>query len=228
MIRIYQKNFKGTDFTLTEKNEIHYLTSVMRIKKDKELLFFNENVGEYLCRIDSLSRKEIKISVIKKIRNPEKITSLRIAFAPIRSTRLSFLVEKATELGATELFPIITDHTTHRQIKLDRLETIAKEATEQCERLSSPKIYPLQTFDEFFTTEKNIIILDERKNDIPLLSEIKLENNPILFIGPEGGFSKKEFEKIDNLNLKKASLGKQILRAETAVLKTLILIENKL
>ncbi len=223
MIRIYHKNSLEKKLSMTDDN-FHYLSKVMRIKKGFSVLIFNQNDGEFLYKISEISKKEIILTRENKNKDSFDLPQLGLAFAPIRKNRLSFLIEKATELGVTELYPILTDHTQYRELNLDRLEKITIEATEQCGRFSPPKISPILSFDEFLKLNKKFIYLNEKRDEnTPLISK-KLMKKSTILVGPEGGFSEAELEKLNSYkNAIPASLGQLILRTETASLKALSL-----
>ncbi|MBN2676001.1 MAG: 16S rRNA (uracil(1498)-N(3))-methyltransferase [Alphaproteobacteria bacterium] len=224
MIRLYLSSFKGQNFILQDTKDLHYLKTVMRLKKGKQILIFNESAGEYLCEILELERKHISFSALKQTRTYTKTQPLQLAFPLIRPNRLSFLLEKATELGVTDLYPILTDHTTHRDFKEERLETILQEASEQCERLDLPKLHPIEKLDDLLTKEMQFIYFDERSKTT---QNNRANKNAILIVGPEGGFSEREFDLLEkNERATAHSLGTLILRTETACLKALILFSD--
>ncbi|MHA1541305.1 MAG: RsmE family RNA methyltransferase [Alphaproteobacteria bacterium] len=226
MIRIYCKNSLEKRLSMTGDN-FHYLSKVMRIKKGFSVLIFNQNDGEFLYKISEIYKKEIVLTRKSKNKDSFILPQLELAFAPIRKNRLSFLIEKATELGATKLHPVLTDHTQYRELNLERLEKITIEATEQCGRFSPPEISPILSFDEFLKLGKFFIYLNEKRDEnTPLISKELLKNQVVL-VGPEGGFSEAELEMLSND--KKAiptSLGKLILRTETAGIKALSVLNS--
>lgn len=225
MVRIYHKTKLSENIVLKD-DLFHYVANVMRMKIGFTLHLFNENDGEYAYTIENTTRKEAVLKQEKKIAEPFSLPPLRLAFAPIRKNRLSFLIEKATELGVTELIPVITDHTQHRDFKIDRLNAIAVEATEQCERFIPPYIHEPISFKEFIKENNDFIYLDERRDtNIPNLTELKIEKNALVFVGPEGGFSKEEFKQMEKGI--PVTLGKLILRTETAALKALSILSEK-
>ncbi|MBN1783491.1 MAG: 16S rRNA (uracil(1498)-N(3))-methyltransferase [Alphaproteobacteria bacterium] len=225
MIRIYHKESLQKQIILID-DLFHYISNVMRMKVGFTLHLFNETDGEYAYTIEQTTRKEAILKQEKKIAEPFALPPLRLAFAPIRKNRLSFLIEKATELGVTELIPVVTDHTQHRDFSLERLNAIAIEATEQCERFSPPMIKEPISFADFINTEKDFIYLDERRDiKTDSLLTLPLPQNPLLLVGPEGGFSKEEFEHMKTGT--PVSLGKLILRAETASLKALSILSER-
>ncbi len=225
-IRLYSdKNLRISSLLRIENDDFHYIKNVMRLKKDEHFIIFNAKDGEFDCNIIEINKKDLKIQIESQIRTPddENLNDTELIFTPIRHQRQDFLIEKATELGIKTLSPIITKNTAIKDINIERTKIIAKEATEQSRRLSVPQINPLTTFIEkiskFDFKNRTLIYLDERQNLKQDTSDIlkKYKNKPISFlIGPEGGFDETEFEILSKTNSVGITLGKLILRAETA------------
>ena len=117
--------------------QANYLGNVLRMTTGGELLVFDGASGEWLARIADAAKKRMTIAVERRTREPETIPDVWLAFAPVKRTQTDWLVEKATELGAARLIPVMTRRTVAERVKLERLESIAIEAAEQCGR-SSP------------------------------------------------------------------------------------------
>ncbi len=225
-IRVYSnKNLRISSLLRIDDDDFHYLKNVMRLKKDEHFILFNERDGEFDCNIIELNKKDLKIQIETQLRTPDtkKLNDVELIFTPIRHQRQDFLIEKATELGIKTLSPILTKNTSIKDINTERAITIAKEATEQSRRLSIPQINPLIPFTEkiakFDFQNRILIYLDERQNTDQNTVEIlnKYKNKPVSFlIGPEGGFDASEFEILSKTNAVGITLGKLILRAETA------------
>ena len=142
-IRVYSnKNLRTSSLLKIEDEDFHYLKNVMRLKKNENFNIFNEINGEFNCNIIEINKKDLKIQIEEQIHTPaeENLNDTELIFPPIRHQRLDFLIEKATELGITQLSPIITQNTSIKNINTERIFTISKEATEQSRRLSIPKI----------------------------------------------------------------------------------------
>ena len=225
-IRVYSnKNLRLESLLRIENEDFHYIKNVMRLKKDEHFILFNANNGEFECNIIELNKKDLKVQILNQLRSPEteNLPDTELIFPPIRHQRQDFLIEKATELGIKTLSPILTKNTAIKDINIERAQTIAKEATEQCRRLSIPQINSLTSFFEkiskFDFKNRTLIYLDERQNSSQNTIEIlkKYKNTPTSFlIGPEGGFDKSEFEILEKTTAIGITLGKLILRAETA------------
>lgn len=218
---------KGS-LTINSTKEIHYLSKVMRKRIGDQVLIFNNLNGEYLAEIISISNQKILLNLIEKTRDNEQEKEINLIFSPIKQARMMFLLEKATELGATKLIPIETQHSVVDKINLNKYQIYLKEAAEQCGRLSLPKIKNLTKLNSFIKEwdPQNIIILcNEKEENLSFNEYLKLNNlnQPInIMIGPEGGFSKEELKHITSLKfIKSTHLGPKILRAETAALTAL-------
>ena len=122
----------------------HYLINVMRKKIHNTILVFNEVNGEFLAEIQSYNKKLMSVEVVKKIRNPEEKTDVWILFAPVKKTPTEYIIQKATELGVSKILPIVTERTITKSLNLKRFQDIAIEASEQCQRITIPEIFPLQ------------------------------------------------------------------------------------
>lgn len=234
-IRLYleEKLEKGISFTL-DQDRAHYLATVMRLKIGQTLRVFSSQSGEWQAKIHELDRKKALIRIEVQLLSPVQSPFLGLAFPPLRSNRLSFLIEKATELGVTHFYPVITEYTQQKLPDLKRLESLAIEASEQSERLDVPFFAEPQKLSFLLTTleEKRAlnntfpltpIIGDERRQGKPLTTEqAQSWLNPLLIIGPEGGFSPYEFSALESVEgAKRVQLGSLILRAETAALAAL-------
>ena len=225
-IRVYSnKNLRISSLLRIEDDDFHYIKNVMRLKKDEHFILFNATDGEFDCNIIELNKKDLKVQIETQLRTPssENLNDTELIFTPIRHQRQDFLIEKATELGIKTLSPILTKNTSIKDINIERANIIAKEATEQSRRLSIPNITPLTSFNEkiakFDFNNRILIYLDERQNNNQNTVDIlrKYKGKPISFlIGPEGGFDENEFEILSQTPAIGITLGKLILRAETA------------
>ncbi|MHA1558352.1 MAG: RsmE family RNA methyltransferase [Alphaproteobacteria bacterium] len=216
-IRLYIKDSIKKDKISLNQWQSHYLVNVMRCTKNDFICVFNEKDGEWTASLNFLGKK-VSLIVDKHIRKP-KISPVKWLAFPILNTqqRLHFLIEKATELGVTHFQPLITDYTQKKNVNYEKLERIATEAVEQCERFDIPIFFQVAPFDKFLKhlpMDISWFVALERSDGLPLKN---LENEKIgILIGPEGGFSIKEKEKIEPLLT--VNLGNNILRSETAAL----------
>ena len=128
---------------ILEGNQAHYLTTVLRLAVGDRLAMFNRTDGEWLVRITDIAKKKMTVTVVELLRPPSaRGINLIICFAPIKGGRLETIIEKATELGASVLQPVITSRTIVDKVNIERANLIAREAAEQCERVDWPEIRP--------------------------------------------------------------------------------------
>src|SRR5690348_3240885 len=209
---------EGTSVDL-EAAQANYLGNVMRLGVGAELLVFDGISGEWLARIAEAGKKRMTLAVERKTREPESIPDLWLAFAPVKRAQTDWLVEKATELGAARLVPVMTQRTVAERVRLDRLESIAIEAAEQCGRTRVPQIaqpIPLSRLVEELDPARHFYFADETGGE-PLAAAFE-EGPAVILVGPEGGFTDEERAFVRGSGASPVSLGPRILRAETAAL----------
>jgi 16S rRNA (uracil1498-N3)-methyltransferase len=206
-----------------DRNQANYLGNVMRLGEGAELLLFDGQSGEWLARIAEAGKKRMVLAVDRRTREPEGVPDVWLAFAPVKRTQTDWLVEKATELGAARLVPVMTRRTVAERVRLERLEAIAIEAAEQCGRTVLPHIadpLPLATLLERRDPLRTLYFADENGGE-PVASALK-PGPAVILTGPEGGFTDEERSSIrEAANAVPISLGPRILRAETAALAAL-------
>jgi len=200
---------------------------VLRLGRGAAVAGFNAVDGEWLCRISEVGGRRVWLTVERQLRVPEYEPDLWLLFAPIKRARLDWLVEKATELGASALLPVWTARTQSERLNLGRLRTHAVEAAEQSERLSVPELYPPEAFDRVLAawpTGRSLVVCDESGAGEPIgEAATRFAAAPVaLFIGPEGGFDQTELDGLGKLSfVTRIGLGPRVLRAETAALAAL-------
>jgi len=204
-----------------DAGQANYLGNVLRLKHGGELLVFDGASGEWLARIGEVAKKRMILAVDRQTRQPEAVPDVWLAFAPVKRTQTDWLVEKATELGAARLVPVITQRTVVERVKLERLEAIAIEAAEQCGRTLLPEIAEPQALSAFLKLDGRTLYFADEHGGEPVASAFKAGPATIL-TGPEGGFTDEERAAIRAApNAVPISLGPRILRAETAALAAL-------
>jgi 16S rRNA (uracil1498-N3)-methyltransferase len=222
MIRIYlNQELEAGNLLLLDDKIHHYLINVMRSKIGYQILMFNGVDGEFSGIIKEINKKSTSIYIEKKLQEQSFCSDLCLIFAPIKPHRLSFLIEKATELGVTKFIPVITKHTANRDINIDKLLLVAIEASEQSRRLDVPVIEKIQTLDKLLNSwdNKKIILCSEHETSTNIK---EITDAHCLMVGPEGGFSSDEIENlVKHPMIKSCSLGERILRAETASIAAL-------
>jgi 16S rRNA (uracil1498-N3)-methyltransferase len=201
----------------------HYLGNVLRLSEGAELLAFDGSSGEWFARISEAGKKHMALAIERRTREPEAIPDVWLAFAPVKRAPTDWLVEKATELGAAKLIPVMTSRTVAERVKLERLEAIAIEAAEQCGRTRLPEVadpVQLRRFLDARDAMRTLYFADEGGGEPPAAA---IKPGPALILtGPEGGFTHGERAAIRAAdNAVAISLGPRILRAETAALAAL-------
>ncbi|ARN84295.1 RsmE family RNA methyltransferase [Candidatus Nucleicultrix amoebiphila] len=202
-------------------DQYHYVHNVLRLKEGDALRLFNNEHGDWLATILSV-KKQLIVELKTQLRKPSPILPVHLISAPIKKYRLSYLIEKATELGISDLHFVKTDYTNQPTPRLDKLRLTAIEAAEQSERLSVPTLHEQQPIRDFLASwPQNIPVFvgDERRDAPPLVNFISSPPSPAgILIGPEGGFSSEEFDFFQSLPfVTLVKLSSHILRAETAV-----------
>ncbi|HQU03177.1 MAG TPA: 16S rRNA (uracil(1498)-N(3))-methyltransferase, partial [Acidocella sp.] len=202
----------------------HYLAQVMRLGEGDTLLVFDGVHGEWRARVAQLARKLVVLEVLEQTRPPEREPDCWLCFALLKRQKTDLVVEKATELGASVIQPVLTARTQADHVNLDRLRAIAIEAAEQCERLAVPEIMPpmqLPALMAQWPAGRSLFIADERRTARLLRFSSAAS---ALLVGPEGGFTDAELAGIGaHPQVTRVSLGAQILRAETAAIAGLAL-----
>jgi 16S rRNA (uracil1498-N3)-methyltransferase len=206
-----------------DADQANYLGNVLRLKEHAELLLFDGQSGEWLARIAEAGKRRMTLTVERKTREPETIPDIWLAFAPVKRTHTDWLVEKATELGAARLVPIMTHRTIAERVRLERLAAIAIEAAEQCGRTRLPDIsepLPLAHLLQHRDPSRTLYFADEGGGEPA--GHAFTAGPAVILTGPEGGFTNEERELVRSApNSIAISLGPRILRAETAALAAL-------
>ena len=214
-----------------DKDQFHYLANVLRAADGTEVLLFNGRDGEWKACLSYPTRKRLVMTPVEQTRPQPAPADLHYLFAPLKVGRLDYLVQKAVEMGAGLLQPVMTQHVQGKITSLDRLKANVVEAAEQCGILAVPEVaQPKRLADllETWPRDRRIIYCDEGdkgQNPLPLLSAIE-ERKLALLVGPEGGFSEEEQKLLRNLDFVTAiPLGPRILRADTAAVAAMAVIQ---
>lgn len=212
--------------------QAHYLRQVMRLPDGAEMLVFNGRDGEWRARIGASGKRGAVIRPEQQIRPQPETFGPTYAFAPLKQARLDYMVQKAVEMGASRLWPVLTQFTQVNKLNMDRIRANAIEAAEQCGVLALPEISEPVHFDKWLAalpSENTIVFCDEdsaEKSPLEGLQRAQAKQ-PIVLVGPEGGFSEDERRALlARKNVIRLSLGPRILRADTAAVAALALVQS--
>ena len=219
MIRLFINETLGVSKEiLLEEKKAHYLVNVMRLKPEDELLVFNGKDGEYKATLNMLSKKKYVVKLIEQTQEQKNKETCILCPAIIKKENMDLVLQKATELGVTDIYPLLTQRCVVRNFNQQRANLIVEEATEQSERLDCPVVHEPCSLAELFKKlpqDTQILFLSERGSSDDF--SFKNIQKPAFIIGPEGGFTSQEVEFISKQNnVNSLHLGDTILRAETA------------
>ena len=236
--RIFVNKTLSANLLIYVKNkQHHFLKNVLRIKVNDEINVFDSITGEWKSIVIAINRDNTVLrirSIVDKIKSSSDIW---LIFAPIKQHRMSIAIQKATELGVAKIIPCITEFTDIRKINTKNLNDNAIEAAEQCGRLDIPTIenqIELDTLLSNWPKNRKLIYCNERidinQSIIEKLSPYKNSINKwAVLIGPEGGFSNHENKLLsENNDVLSVSLGKKLLRSDTAITVSLFIIQQLL
>ena len=212
-----------------ENKQVHYLINVMRKKIDDSILVFNGVNGEFLAKISEIYKNTIIIDIIKKTRDVQIDNDIWLLFAPVKKSPTEYIVQKATELGVSKIIPVITERTITKNLNLKRMQDIAIESSEQCERITIPEVCAVKKLKDLIPNWDNdriIFFCDEtiRNNDAVKIDFQNLSTKSFgaILVGPEGGFSANETNYLrEKKFIRPIYLGPRILRSDTAVITAL-------
>jgi 16S rRNA (uracil1498-N3)-methyltransferase len=225
-----------------DRGQTNYLINVLRRKTGDPVLVFNGRDGEWRAQLDAVSRKGAALAIGEQTRPQSAPGDLHYLFAPLKQARLDYLVQKAVELGASRLVPVLTRHGQVTRVNIDRIRANTIEAAEQCGILNLPEIatpIALERLLAAWVPERLLVFCDEEapvRDPVAVLEEARNTTPPALgplpitvLVGPEGGFAEDERAGLLKLpNLVRLSLGPRILRADTAAAAVLALVQATL
>jgi 16S rRNA (uracil1498-N3)-methyltransferase len=211
---------------MLDEGQGHYLLHVLRAHAGNRVLLFNGRDGEWLAEIAQAGKRGVTATCLKQTEPQAAVPDIWLVFAPVKKTPSDYLVQKATELGASVLLPVFTRRTIVSRINQERMAANAIEAAEQSGRLSVPEIREGTSLDKLlgaWPKERRLFFCDEGGDARPLAKAARSVSGPAAILtGPEGGFDPAEREMLRALPfVTPVTLGPRILRADTAALAAL-------
>jgi 16S rRNA (uracil1498-N3)-methyltransferase len=216
----------------------NYLRNVMRLKPGDTVLLFNGRDGEWRAALAIEGKRATALTVNEHTREQTPPTDLHYLFAPLKHARLDYMVQKAVEMGASRLQPVLMQHSQALRVNLERMRANAIEAAEQCGVLNVPEVGEPISFERMLATREPsrlLVFCDETaevRDPVASLMAARTGPQPLplaLLIGPEGGFSERERAALTGLpNVVRLALGPRILRADTAAVAALALVGSVL
>ena len=221
----------GRQCALSDR-QLHYLRNVMRCNPGDLVRVFDGTDGEWLARLEEVSKKNVIISFVEKIREQVGVPDIHVLASPVKKEAFDFMAQKASELGAKVFWPVTCERTVIHRMNEDRLQVIAVEAAEQCERMDIMRVQPAQKLENILSSwslERKLIFCIERESApmiVQRLQSASIRPPVAVLVGPEGGFSDAEVEMIKSVaTVEPVSLGPRILRAETALIAALTAVQ---
>jgi len=219
-----------------DRGQANYLLNVLRLKAGETVLVFNGLDGEWRAEVSVECRKAADLLCRERIREQDRAPDIVYAFAPLKHARLDYMVQKAVEMGAGVLQPILTRRTQATRVNLERMRSNAVEAAEQCGILSIPEVREEENLERFLKDlepDRLVVFCDE---DAPVSNPVealaKLGNKGsrlVVIVGPEGGFTDQERALVAaRERCVCVSLGPRILRADTAAVAALAVVQSVL
>ena len=224
---INSASVNGNNVIINDKENYNHIAKSLRARIGEEIKLCDQLGNIYRCKIISITKSEINTEILSKEKSIRKLPfSLALAQSPLRSDAQLTLVEKATELGVNIIYPVYTDNCAlpreAASAKIEKWQKTMYEASKQCERADIPTCAQLTTLDKLPLASFDTILVYAERNEETTLKEF-IKNQPnisriLIIIGPEGGFSDREFEWFKSQNLPLVTLGSLILKAETAAI----------
>jgi 16S rRNA (uracil1498-N3)-methyltransferase len=215
-----------------DRNQANYLRNVLRLGRDEAVLLFNGRDGEWQASLSSTGRRTMSAAISARLRAQPPPEDLHFLFAPLKHARLDYMVQKAVEMGASLLQPVITRHTQVTRINLERMRANVIEAAEQCGVLAVPRVADPLSFDRIVDeADRLLVFCDESaevRDPVAALRAMRLDRGQPLavLIGPEGGFADEERAALlERPKVVRIAMGPRILRADTAAVAALALVQ---
>jgi 16S rRNA (uracil1498-N3)-methyltransferase len=216
---------------MLDRNQANYVLNVLRLGRGDSVLLFNGRDGEWRGSLADAGKRTATITIEKCLRPQPRPGDLHLLFAPLKHARLDYLVQKAVEMGVSHLQPVMTKHVQVARVNLDRMRANAVEAAEQCGILHVPTVAAALDLQSAIADEDRLLIFCDENAEvagpIEALTAVRPQNKPLsILIGPEGGFADEERSLVlRRPNVVRVALGPRILRADTATVAALALVQ---
>ncbi len=221
---------EGAEYSLSEAHA-HYLLTVLRMETGATLLAFNGKDGEWRVEVTRHSKRAGSLKMLSQTRPQTPLNDLHFLFAPIKKERMDWMVQKAVEMGAGTICPVITEHTQSQKLRPEKLEANIIEAAEQCGVLAVPSLKSVQTLPDLVATwdQNRVLFWCDEHAEVATPTRIlavSRDKPKAVLIGPEGGFSSAEREQLLKSSFATPiALGPRILRADTAAVAALTAVQ---
>lgn len=238
MPRVYipPERIGGEEISLQSK-EARYILTVLRLGPGDEVIVFDGEGREYRTVLTEDYEEGVYLLIQEEL-SPERESPLRITLGQglLKGEKMKFVIQKATELGVDKIIPIVSSRSIplveeeRETLRIERWRRIAQEAAKQCGRTVVPEITPIQELGDFLSEDEGTRMILWEGEPTPLrdvIEEIYPQGGITLLIGPEGGFSEEEVLKAQDHGFLVAGLGQRILRAETASLSVLSILQHR-
>jgi 16S rRNA (uracil1498-N3)-methyltransferase len=229
-----RRDLNEGETAMLSPDEANYLVNVLRLRTGARVLVFNGRDGEFAASVGAAARRGVALAIGERVREQQHPPDVDYLFAPLKHARLDYMAQKAVEMGARRLQPVITRRTQASRVNLDRLAANAREAAEQCGVIWLPEIAPEQKLDDVLAqwpAERLLVFCDEDAplaNPFEALARVEAKAGVSLLIGPEGGFEESERRAIGLApRVLRLNLGPRILRADTAAVAALALVQSR-
>ena len=215
---------------ILSREQAHYLIGVLRLSTGDAVRAFNGRDGEWLTYLATVTKKSVSLRCERRVAEAKLPPDIDYIFAPLKHARLDYMVQKATELGARRLRPVMTSRTVAERVNLGRMRANVIEAAEQCNLVHVPEVLEPEKLERILATwekGRSLVYCDETKAALNPLESLKVLKTPsAVLVGPEGGFTKEEKELLKSQSFViPISLGPRIMRADTAAIAALTLVQ---
>jgi len=227
-MNLFYSNFNKSDsYIILDEIDSRHLSKSLRKKSGDIIRVTNGEGLEIQGKIIRLG-KNIKVNIINKVNHRKKNLSIHVAMSPLKNpSRFEWFVEKSTEIGISEITPLITRFSEKKKVNIDRLNKIVISSMKQSNQFYLPKVNPITSFNDFLKSNKDYKLIAHLKNSNSFNKKsIGSKEKIVLMIGPEGGFSEEEILLARKEKIKEISFGKNRFRSETAGVFAISIINN--